>query len=119
MLYYLPFTAAESRLTISDLKTVLKALYKSRTKWYYVGLDLGVPEDVLEDIEKRRDDLVDCLREMLKVVLKREEPVTWRVVVEALRSPTVGLDQLAEEVEAKYCPLPTPDTAQGMQKIVL
>ena len=75
-----------------------------------------MPEDQLEDIEKQRDDLVDCLREMLKVVLKREEPVTWWAVVEALRSPTVGMVDLAKETEAKYCSPPTPDIKQGMPK---
>lgn len=68
---------------------------------------------MLETIKKQSSDLVDCLLEVLKVVLKRAEPVTWQAVVEALRSPTVRMDQLAKEIEAEYCSPPTPDTVQG------
>lgn len=110
----LPLTAAERSLTIDDLDTVLTALHESRVKWYYVGLKLKVPEHVLETIKKQSSDLDDCLLEVLRAVLKRAEPVTWRALIEALKSPTVRMDQLAKEIEAEYCPPPTPDTLQGM-----
>ena len=94
---------------MGDLDTLVTELYEARTKWYFVGLKLKVPADVLDTIESESDDQAERLLRVLKAALKRVEPrLTWRAVVEALRSPTVGLQQLAKTIEAKYCPPAQP-----------
>ena len=100
---------------MDDLGTLVDELHEARTKWYYVGLKLKVPVDVLDAIESESDDQAKMFLRVLKTALKRVEPLlTWKAVVEALRSRTVGLEQLAETIEAKYCPpAQAPDTDKG------
>ena len=107
--------ATETKLVMDDLDALVDELHDARIKWYYVGLKLKVPVSKLKAIKGEHDDLADRLLEMLMEALERVEPLlTWRAVVEALRSPTVGLQQLAKKIEAKYCPpaLPT-ETDKG------
>ena len=104
---------------MDDLGTLVDELHDARTKWYYVGLRLKVSVSKLEAIKGEHDDLADRLLEMLMEALKRVEPLlTWRAVVEALRSPTVGLQLLAKKIEAKYCPpAQAPETDCGTYSI--
>ena len=104
---------------MGDLDTLVTELYEARTKWYFVGLKLKVPADVLDTIESESDDLAEMFLRVLKTALKRVEPLlTWRAVVEALKSPTVGLQLLAKKIEAKYCPpAQAPETDFGTYSI--
>ena len=115
----LSLAATEAKLVMGDLDTLVTELYEARTKWYFVGLKLKVPADVLDTIESESDDLAERFLRVLKAALKRVEPVlTWRAVVEALKSPTVGLQLLAKTIEAKYCPTAqAPETDFGTYSI--
>ena len=99
---------------MGDLGTLVTELYEARTKSYFVGLNLNIPPDVLDTIESESGDDKRLLG-VLKTALNRVEPrLTWRAVVEALKSPTVGLQLLAKKIEAKYCPpAQAPDTDKG------
>ena len=91
-------------LASSDLHKVLKELISAHNKWYNLGLALGLPSSTLDSIKAQYDSTKDCLREMLKEWLKRTNPIpSWRATVEGLRDVTVEENQLAEEVEKKYC----------------
>ena len=100
---------------MGDLGTLVTELYEARTKWYFVGLELKVPVNVLDTIESESNDEAKMFLRVLKTALERVEPLlTWKAVVEALRSRTVGLEVLAETIEAKYCPpAQAPDTDKG------
>ena len=106
---------------MDDLGTLVDELHDARTRWYYVGLKLKVPVDVLDAIESESDDQAERFLRVLKAALKRVEPLlTWRAVVEALRSRTVGMELLAETIEAKYCPpAQPPETDKGWYAINL
>ena len=103
----------EDELGLEDLSDVQEELYVARTKWYKVGLRLKVPVDILDCIRKEFDDAGDQLCEAIKNWLKRVgvEP-TWRALVDALRSQSVGESQLADRLEAKYCS--TTTASQGI-----
>ena len=92
-------------LSLDDLGDVLEETLTSSTKWYEIGLRLKVPVDKLDSIRSQFSDSKGFLCEMLKEWLKgaaRSRP-TWRALVEALRSQTVGEPKLADQLEAKHC----------------
>ncbi len=87
------------------LLLVLNETYEARTKWYNIGLGLSVSVNTLDSIKGSSNDDGDRLREMYKPWLKGVNPLpTWRALIVALRSPSVGEGKLAGEVEAKFCP---------------
>jgi len=92
-------------LSLDDLSDVLEETLTSSTRWYEIGLQLKVPVNKLDGIRSQFRDCKGCLCEMLKEWLRgtaRSRPA-WGVLVEALRSQTVGEPKLADQLEAKYC----------------
>ena len=89
----------------TDLDLLTQELTGVKQKWYEIGVDLGHSSSTLDKIHRESTDLGDCLLELFKYDLE-EYPgsTTWRNIVDALRSPDVGDPQLADQLEAKYCP---------------
>ena len=86
----------------SDLDLLTQELSGVKQKWYEIGGELGL-WSTLDNIRSKYSDV--CLREMLKERLQPHyNPTTWRNGLDALRSPYVGQSQLADHLEAKYCP---------------
>ena len=107
---------AGQQLSVDDLRVVMEELNDVSSKWYDVGMYLGVSVGRLDVIKKQYSDLNDCFRETLKTWLRTcVPPPTWMNIVEVLRSRTVDAARLAAELERKYCssrhdsppPLPT------------
>ena len=86
---------------IGHLGDVCNQLHPARDKWEEIGLGLGVKNGTLDSIRKAKNqDCADCLKEMVKHRLcAHEEPLTWRKLCDCLRTPTVGREDLANEVE--------------------
>ena len=95
---------------MNDLRHAHEAVYPARTGWYNIGLQLQVPVDTLDSIEREKGDDGDHLRNVLKSWLK-QGGATWGALSDALKSPTVGERQLAKKlgVQAKK----SEDRAQG------
>ena len=92
-------------LTDTDAIVVLEELLPAQNKSYELGLKLKLPDYVVEGIHKSFSDPQERLLQVLMEVRKQMEPKpTWRVIVDALRSPAVNLLQLACEVEAAHFP---------------
>ena len=102
---------AGTELDVDDLGIVLEELYTTRSKWYYIGLTLKIDEGTLRSI-KRHGDEADHLCELLKLRLRNLPFLSWNLLISTLRSSTVGENQLAGELAAKYCP-EEKDTIQG------
>ena len=93
--------------TIGDLANVRRLVYPARTKWYDIGLELQLPVDTLDAIERSRGDDGDRLRDVLKYWLRRAAPApTSKALVDALKSAPVGESRLACDVEGKLYSLP-------------
>lgn len=94
------FTLTDNPLTTGDLATVQNTIWEARVHWYNLGLGLGIAYDSLEAIKLANQRAPDhCFRDMLLEWLKREDPKpTWGALVEALRSPSVGLSHLASQI---------------------
>ena len=87
---------------MSDLDLLTQELTGVKQMWYEIGKDFGLTISV-NDIRREYSDPGVFLKAMLEKQLKRI-PNTWRNIVDALRSPDVGESQLADQLEAKYCP---------------
>ena len=97
-------TNAGPHLTILDLPLVNDEIRSARAKWYYLCLTLQLDPDELDSIDKTcRGNPGDCLMEALKIFLKKSQPKpTWKMIVDALKSPGVGFGMLAEQIQEKY-----------------
>ena len=92
------------RLTKNDLKEVRNKVFPATSKWYDLGLELGILSDDLDTIKKGNDEPQDCLREVLKRWLDNADLTpTWTTIIIALRSPAVGHQSFAEELEQQVC----------------
>lgn len=78
-------------------------LREALSKWYALGIVLGIRPSTLESIQVDHQTSILCLIEMLQVWLKTSPQPTWETIVEALKDPTVGNNRLAAKIEAKYC----------------
>ena len=86
-------------LSITDLGTVQRKTWEARAKWYNIGLELDIDPGTLDTIIGNNDDIDNRFRVMLVTWLKMVNPKpTWEALAEALRSPTVGCEHLAEQV---------------------
>jgi len=86
---------------------VQRKLHAVTTSWYNLGLELGLKVPILDLIDtKYHGDPSQCFRDILKEWLRGIDPLpTWELVVIALKSPTVGEHQLAEEIEIQHLSL--------------
>ena len=74
-------------------------MWEARTQWYNLGLELDITPDSLDAIELANGQNPDrCFRAVLTKWLREHERPTWRVLAEALRSPSVGQSHLAEQI---------------------
>ena len=100
--------AEDGTLTPDDAVDVLDELLPAQNKSYELGLKLKLPQHVVEAIHSKE---LPPDKYLLKVLIKfthQAEPrPTWRVIIEALKSPAVSLPALAMSVEAAHFPDPT------------
>ena len=87
--------------TLPDLLKEL--LSKVASKWENIGILLGIDDGPLSKIKAdNHGESGDCLREMLRVWLKKvDPPPSWNLLVDALKS--LGEEKLAQELRKKYC----------------
>jgi len=92
---------------MDDLAAVQRKLYDVNTKWYNLGLELGLRPPTLDSIDaKYNSDPSQCFRQVLKEWLNGvSPPPTWRAMVNALKSPTVAQYKLAEQIHTELPPL--------------
>ena len=72
------------------------------TKWYDLGIELLADEDVkaLDEIQNNYPrDTSMCCTKMFQLWLDRQPKTSWRELLQALREPNIGLNELADTVE--------------------
>ena len=84
-----------------DLNEIFIQLKEVSTRWYNLGLSLGVLSDTLDIIEanKKSEGCEVCLRQLLAHCLESERPLTWSDVCKALRSESVNRHDTAKKIE--------------------
>lgn len=93
------FVADDSvMLSIDHLTPIQDVLWTGRKKWRNIGLQLGMSMDDLDVIQLDNPyQTGNCFTKMLTIWLQRKKQ-TLGSLIAALRSPPVGLGQLAEEL---------------------
>ena len=84
---------------MSDLADVQRELYAINTRWYDLGLELGLKAPSLHSIySKHPGDTSQCFCEVLKVWLKGvDPPPTWELLEKARKS-------LPPNLQPRKCP---------------
>jgi len=87
------------------LRTVFSALCSVCYKWFSIDLELDVTESQLKIIETDRLGSEQQMRTMLDYWLNNAtDPLpSWKVLVDALKAPTVCEKKLARKLEERYC----------------
>ena len=96
-------TAEDKTLTPDDAIEILQEILPAQNKSYNLGLKLKIRLHAVKAIHAKHQSADDHLRDVIETFLNGvgSEP-TWRVIVDALRNPTINLQQLADEIENKH-----------------
>ena len=73
------------------LREVIHYGWSLRSRWYYIGLELGIDAGTLEAIKQsNREKCDDCFQEMIQQWLRNDSPdPTWEQLDKALKAKTV------------------------------
>ena len=92
-------------LAPEDAVDILEKLLPAQNKSYELGLKLKLQQHEVEAIHMKYSDPRECLLQIIITFLRKVDPrPTWRVIIQALRSPVVDLPTLARRVEAAHFP---------------
>jgi hypothetical protein len=94
---WIPTIPTTLALTREDLAAVYSCLFEVRSKWFSIGLELGVDATKLTDIERDGSDDGKALRKMLMIILKKQ--ISGQRLCEALRQHVVDEAVLAQSLE--------------------
>ena len=97
---------------MNDLGFLLEELLDVCIRWYPLGLHLSMRIGILDSIREQFTDPRDQLREMLKTWLTTCDNTSWKALINALRSRSVGAYQLADDLMRKR----TEETEVGIHK---
>ena len=89
-------------VTKTNLPDLLNILNKVAAKYYDLGIQLGIADWKIDNIEQNHSKCEDRLRAVITERLKQEEPLTWHDVATALRAECVNTKWLASQVEHQY-----------------
>ena len=118
---YLDASLLNSSPTKPTFNIVYDRLIPICSEWHNFGLALGLTPNKLKEIDDNKM-CKNSLRETLSVRIN-DKPLTWRDVVNALRTDTVKNNELADEIESEFSePLDVPiqlddpaDQGQGFE----
>ena len=98
----------DATLVPDDAVDILEEILPAQNRSFELGLRLKLPHHEVEGIHSTHIDPRSRLLHVILAFLNQAEPrPTWRVIVDALRSPAVKLPRLADKVEAAHFPDPT------------
>ena len=98
---YPPPLQMNEKIHQSDLKQVYELLLPVMTIWFSLGIALGLSSSTLLGIEENNVIRPDkYLMKMLEIVLYTNTNLTWSGLCEALRTPSVDRNDVAEDIEA-------------------
>ena len=87
---------------IDDISELTRDLSPVFNDWFELGIELGFSPALLKPIEKAYPKMSRCMIEMLEAWIKRGINKTRSQIIEALRSPTLDHNAVAEELTRKY-----------------
>ena len=72
---------------------------KATDKWERIGFQLDIEYHQLKTIARDEDHIIRYAKVFSEWQRRGDPPFTWATVIEVLKAPIVGEDQLAKEVE--------------------
>ena len=89
--------------SVLDLQSVTNELVSVVAKWYHIGVQLGVNESKLDEIENNYQTTDRRFSEVIKFWLRgnTSAAVSWESLVEVLEQPSVGEKGLAMRLRQK------------------
>ena len=94
---------AEKTLSQNDDIEILEELLPAKNQSVLLARKLKIPRHTVEAIHNEPVDQTQRLYRVIQEFLGQVEPKpTWRVILDALRSPAVNLPRLAEEIERRH-----------------
>ena len=80
-------------------------LWPARSKWYLIGLFLGIEVGTMEAIKGDCQDISDdCLSALLRLWLRgKSSKPTWKNLVDVLKSPRIGVQLNMESTGKVLC----------------
>ena len=88
-----------------DVPEILANILDAQTKSELLGRVLKLSPSRVSGIHMQYRDPEECLFCVIDEFVKQVDPrPTWRVILTALRHPTIRLTGLANEIESKHCP---------------
>ena len=86
------------------LSVICNELGRASGKWYKIGVSMGIPRHVLNQLKKDEDPLSAVIDYWLRGnVTDPVTPISWKSIVAALESNYVGESGLARQIKSKYC----------------
>ena len=87
-----------------DLRTICNLLGSVKSKWFEIGIQLGIPRHKLVEFRKEDDPLSAAIDYWLKGnVLDSVVPISWASIVAALKSEHVDETAVADRINSEYC----------------
>ena len=96
-------TTNSDNLSDSDIADVLEMAQETTTKWYNIGLALGLHCSILEEIEASAATTQKCLHKMLVMWLRTGSNRSLGVLAEAMGNRIVERPDLKEDILKKKC----------------
>ena len=94
------FSFSGEILTSAHLNEVYTKLHNARNEWFEIGMALKIDHDTLTAIKTEQDNKQGaCLREVLAKRIQSKGPLTWMDLSKCLRSPTVGRNDVANDID--------------------
>ena len=72
-------------------------------KWREIGIHLHVPLGELDKIHREGKNSNDQLKRTLEDWIQNDRKPTWFVLLDVLRRPVIGEENLAKSLQTKYC----------------
>ena len=113
-------TTGSGVLTQNDAVQVLEELLPAQNQSYELGLKLKLPPHEVESIHSTYSEPRQRLLRIIMLFLNQVDPQpTWRVIVDALKSPVVNLPQLARAIEtAHFADITSASLSETTGKII-
>ena len=97
-----------SSSSVPELKVLMSAVAaKIPAKWRFVGIQLGVPAEALDDIQLQVAGRPDSNIAAFELVLRKWKSLhpheyTWSTIISALEAPSVDAMDVAAELRTIY-----------------
>ena len=92
-------------LVTIDVKTLSSELSAVQSKWYEMGIQLGITKDKLDTFNEDHGKVARCFLATLNYWVdgNTDVPVSWESIIKVLNDPFVNEPAMSNRLRGKYC----------------